>query len=464
MLVEKIIVFGMGKIFQRRLKQFDFDKVIAVTDNYLMDKGEENFGFQVIRPEEIRTLEYDFIVICTGYMNAKEIYVQLTETLLIPERKIISEKRYFEKISWGPRTLLEICRKLGIQSITNSKEYFYSHGILSNTNVMGEEFKNITWYKSGKSKAILLGEVRDEASVECVFDKFEAEMYTDKNTFKFIIFIINTYGHEYIKAKAREGYSIHYIGGLDLQLAVFQRQEAVSIFVATHKDYNAPAADIYTTLWLGNRKNNNISYLREEGDNISYLNQKINECTGLYWMWKHAKKEIVGLNHYRRFFKLSNSEEILSEREVRFLLDEYDIIVGNVVCTYPMTNSKYLENSMDVIAFNRAKQLVQKAIMKWQPDFLEYFSEVMDGYAFFPCNMFITKKEVLDRYCKWLFSIIIPAAESFDETSYDDYSKRAIGFFAERLLTVWLYRHDYYIKELPILYKDTTLENEVVNE
>ncbi|PJJ31141.1 DUF4422 domain-containing protein [Lacrimispora celerecrescens] len=458
MVGEKIIVFGMGNIFQRRLKQFDFAKVIAVTDNHAFDKGEKYFGFQVIRPEEIRTLEYDFIVICTGYMIAKEIYVQLTETLQIPESQIMSEKRYFEEIPWEPRSLLESCRNFGIHSIANSKKYFYSHGILSNTNVMGEEFTDITWEKREKSKAILLGEVRDEASLECILDKFEAKKYSYKNIFKFLIFTVNKFGHERLKVKTREGYFTHYIGGLDLQLVIFQKQEAVSIYVATHKDYNAPNSDIYVTLWLGSKQNNNISYLKEDGDNISYLNQKINECTGLYWMWKHANEEIVGLNHYRRFFKLSNGENLLSEKEVRFCLEEYDIIVVNATSTYPMTISKHLESSMDVKAFNRAKQLVINAIMKWQPDYIESFIEVMDGYAFFPCNMFITKKEVLDRYCEWLFSIIIPAAENFDETPYDDYSKRAIGFFAERLLTVWLYKHDYCIKELPILLNDTTLE------
>ena len=70
--------------------------------------------------------------------------------------------------------------------------------------------------------------------------------------------------------------------------------------------------------------------------------------------------------------------------------------------------------------------------------------------------MFVTRRELMDAYCEWLFSIIIPAAEEFDETPYNDYSKRAVGFFAERLLTVWLLRHDYKIKELPIIFKDTT--------
>ena len=36
------------------------------------------------------------------------------------------------------------------------------------------------------------------------------------------------------------------------------------------------------------------------------------------------------------------------------------------------------------------------------------------------------------------------------DVSWDTYSKRVIGFFAERLLTVWLYMKKYSIVEIPI--------------
>jgi hypothetical protein len=461
MVGEKLIIFGLGNIFKRRIKQFDLSKIIAVTDNHVLDEREEYPALKIIRPEEITSLEFDLIVICTGYTIAKEIYFQLTEVLRIPQTKVISEKKYFNDLSWEPISFLKICRKLGVRSIINSKDYFYANGILSNTNVFGEEFTDIIWKDKKKGKAFLLGEVRDEVSYKNIFDKFESEVYKFDINYKFLLVIYNTFGQAHLKAKFIGGYSVDYFSGLDLQLVVYQKQEKCSIYVATHKDYDAPSSNLYTTLWLSNEVSKNTSYQKEVGDNISYLNLKINECTGLYWIWKHANEDIVGLNHYRRFFEIGNSNEILSEIELRLLLEEYDIIVGKSVVTYPMTNSRYIESSIDNIAFNKAKQLIRKAIMKWQPEYLECFTQVMDGYAFFPCNMFITRKEIFDRYCEWLFSIIIPAAEEFDETLYDDYSKRAIGFFAERLLTVWLYRKKYSIGELPILLKDSTMKSEV---
>lgn len=461
MVGEKLIIFGLGNIFKRRLKQFDFSKIIAVTDNHVIDEREEYPALKIIRPEEITTLEFDLIVICTGYTIAKEIYFQLTEVLRIPETKVISEKKYFNDLSWEPISFLKICRKMGVLSIKNAKDYFYANGILSNTNVFGEEFSDIIWKDKGKGKAILLGEVRDEVSYKNIFDNFESEVCKFDNNYKFLMVIYNTCGQAHLKAKFIDGYSVNYFSGLDLQLVVYRKQEKCSIYVATHKDYHTPSSNLYTTLWLSNEVSKNTTYQKEVGDNISYLNLKINECTGLYWIWKHADEDIVGLNHYRRFFGLGNSNKILSERELRLLLEEYDILVGKAVGTYPMTNSRYIENSINNIAFNKAKQLIQKAIMEWQPEYFECFTQVMDGYAFFPCNMFITRKEIFDKYCAWLFSIIIPAAEEFDEAPYDVYSKRAIGFFAERLLTVWLYKKSYSIRELPILLKDSTMESEI---
>ena len=41
-----------------------------------------------------------------------------------------------------------------------------------------------------------------------------------------------------------------------------------------------------------------------EGDNISDRNQQYCELTGIYWLWKHANDDYIGLAHYRRHFEL----------------------------------------------------------------------------------------------------------------------------------------------------------------
>ncbi len=46
------------------------------------------------------------------------------------------------------------------------------------------------------------------------------------------------------------------------------------------------------------------------GDNISEKNRMYSEWSVIYWIWKNCKDaEYIGLNHYRRYFKLDITSE-----------------------------------------------------------------------------------------------------------------------------------------------------------
>ena len=57
--------------------------------------------------------------------------------------------------------------------------------------------------------------------------------------------------------------------------------------------------------------------------------------------------------------------------------------------------------------------------------------------------MFIARKEILEKYCEWLFPILQFCEEKIGSKS-DSYQNRYIGFLAERLLTVFLEYHKEY--------------------
>ena len=64
--------------------------------------------------------------------------------------------------------------------------------------------------------------------------------------------------------------------------------------------------------------------------------------------------------------------------------------------------------------------------------------------------MFICKKDILDSYCEWLFSILFELENRIDINNRNDYQKRVYGFISERLLTVWILKNKLNVHEYPL--------------
>lgn len=103
------------------------------------------------------------------------------------------------------------------------------------------------------------------------------------------------------------------------------------------------------------------------------------------------------------------------------------------------------------MAYDCGYNKVREALIKVHPEDVNVFDYVMGLHYFYPCNMFATTWSVFDEYCQWLFSFIIPAACNIDVSVYNAYSKRVIGFFAERMMTVWVIKKKFKVEELPYI-------------
>ena len=160
--------------------------------------------------------------------------------------------------------------------------------------------------------------------------------------------------------------------------------------------------------------------------------------------------------------KRFNAKDILSVAEILKLLSEYDIIA----CEELVSDRNQRElmilstGSPELVAV--AEEIVRKHLARVHADYLDAFDAVINGFVFFEYGIHVTRRNVLDAYCKWLFAFLLDATEEMSAVTVDGkklaemphvYS-RMMSFFAERMLTIWLTKNHLRIKTLPIMYRD----------
>ena len=235
-------------------------------------------------------------------------------------------------------------------------------------------------------------------------------------------------------------------------------QKKFAAYVVTHKKVSLDLPDGYKIIHAGHAQATETfgELVDDAGENISRLNLYLNEVTALFWLWKHTRQSHVAFLHYRRFFT-ADGKNILSADEATEILREYDIIVNDCKFGYVTERDWKIMLSGKTLAEN-ARAALRKFIALRQPDYLDAFDRVTDSFGVFCYEIFVTRQNIFDAYCEWLFSFIIDATEEFlatsDFDSDDPREYRALSFITEHLLTVWLIKNRLKIKPLPIIFRD----------
>ena len=217
------------------------------------------------------------------------------------------------------------------------------------------------------------------------------------------------------------------------------------IYTVKHKPFTLPELpEGYKTICVGGYSEP-AEINCTEGKNIENLNKKINELTALYWIWKNTKDPIVGLAHYRRFL-LGSDGDILTIPGAKELLKTNDIICHSF-------NLDYLTVKRNIIMMGLLGGQVAYDIVRGHlPDrYQEAFAQVMESHHYYVCHLFVTKREILNEYCKWLFSFITDAAKDYrPRIGCDPQEIRAIGYIAEALLSVWALKNGLKVASEPM--------------
>ena len=261
----------------------------------------------------------------------------------------------------------------------------------------------------------------------------------------------------------------------------------IKILIAYHKLDYVIKTDCYVPIQLGRSiteqdskdgkiSNDDLKILESSmigdntGENVSTNNRFINELTAVYWAWKNynslGNPDYIGLTHYRRHFifketNIANREwlpnsnvyvfhnidddylELINEKHLFSILGEYDGVISSL---YDLRNldSKYLscrERFLEMVGVSG--EVFDIAITHILNNFPEYVTDVEKFLAEpknYLCNMFVFKKEDFFEYCNFIFSVIDHLDKHKDLYAYgDNTQKRAPGFIAEWLTTIFIY-------------------------
>ncbi len=229
----------------------------------------------------------------------------------------------------------------------------------------------------------------------------------------------------------------------------------ICVYVITHKKIEKIRTEGYRILLVGACKNNRFEndYIHDDtGDNISEYNDSYCELTGLYWMWKNSREDIIGLVHYRRLFaKLGphidfigrhlvldkkDAYSLLTPEDIRKKLQNADIIVKE--SEFRITPVKKIFcDYLGTDFFDR----IEEAVRELSPEYMGDFARMCSSHTHINCNMFIGKREIAERYCGWLFPILSLIDEKKIKESGERYHNREMGYVSELLFGVWL-RHN----------------------
>ena len=176
-----------------------------------------------------------------------------------------------------------------------------------------------------------------------------------------------------------------------------------------------------------------------KGDNISDRNGNYSELTGLYWIWKnklcsealsdYEDMQYYGLSQYRRMLVFSDDDLLrLCDNDV------------DAVLPYPMPYEPNIHAHHERYLKDVDWDALLTALQELQPEYADYFSQVLEQQYLYNYNVILAKKAVLRDYCAWLFPILARTEELSDPKG-SERADRYIGYMGETLETLYFMKN-----------------------
>ena len=189
--------------------------------------------------------------------------------------------------------------------------------------------------------------------------------------------------------------------------------------------------------------------VERNGENILELNKYFAEMTGIYWVYKnklnnYTENDWIGFCHYRRlwldniyFKKHNNKSNIYS----KLLNKENSIFSNNQTIMLQPTILKN-ENIYEHFENNHGKSIMDASFNLMDNKMSKSFKNYLEKNEFCIGNMFITKPEILIKYCEFVFQFLDKILDfSLKNNLCVNNNIKLPGYFIERFTSFWF--HEY---------------------
>ena len=232
----------------------------------------------------------------------------------------------------------------------------------------------------------------------------------------------------------------------------------IKIVIATHKRYWLPGNPCFLPVQVGKTQEVSLGFAGDDsGDNISARNAVYHELTGLYWAWKNVQADYLGLCHYRRYFaRTCWSFDLAGKQKAILGLEDFEGLLWDCDCVLPTKRHYYIETVRSQYEHaHHARDLaaIEKVTLTLYPEYRQALAEVMGRRSLHLWNMFVMKRPLFDAYCAFLFNILFTLEKQMREQEMA-IEPGLFGFLSERLLDVWLTKHNIKYKEVPVMFME----------
>lgn len=195
------------------------------------------------------------------------------------------------------------------------------------------------------------------------------------------------------------------------------------------------------------------------GEHISYLNKCYCELTTQYWAWKNIEADYYGFCHYRRYFSFAPvlyaeadcgclvypflNQKIWrklypGEQAVRQRIMPYDCLIAKGIPVRVLGAKNVYEHYAKAPGLKKEDfDLFLKLIVKRYPKLRQATTSYIYGSVFYPCNMFLMKKELFGEYADMLFSLLAEFRQQSDRTKDSREGQRTLGHLGERFAGIY---------------------------